>query len=141
MSNKPNAAYPSYPWRSTYWIPTCSAFARSRGRQCRRRVGVRPDGSFYNVCVSHGAKTPPYSERPISAKGKARIGAAARALWTRYRELKSQGLPVWPVGRPKKPTPSPGPAKWQRTETPAARKERIAKLVEAKFPNAKFRDD
>jgi hypothetical protein len=35
-------------------------------------------GSLRGALKPHGSKTPPYSERPISAAGKARIGAAAR---------------------------------------------------------------
>ena len=69
-----------------------------------RKVGLRRNGSLHVVCPSHGSKTPPYSERPISAAGKARIGAAARDMWARYRQLKAAGLPT---GRPKKPAATP----------------------------------
>lgn len=71
--------------------PICHAWAKSRGRPCRRPVGLRRDGTFHVVCVSHGSKTPPYSERPISAAGKERIAAAARSNWVRYRALKQPG--------------------------------------------------
>jgi hypothetical protein len=129
-----------YPWRSKYWFPFCSAWARSRGRQCRRRVGLRPDGTLHVVCNNHGALTPPYEQRPISEAGKARIGAAATAMWERYRLLKSQGLPVWQVGRKKLSTASPM-AKWDWKETPEERKARIAAdLLERFGPNPKFRD-
>jgi hypothetical protein len=60
-----------------YWKPVCHAWAKSRGRRCQRRVGNRRDGSLHVVCPSHGSKTPPYSERPISAAGKERIGAVS----------------------------------------------------------------
>ena len=109
MSNNNKPPRDGYPWRSKYWIPICSAFARSRGRQCRRKVALRPDGSLHTVCVSHGGATPPYSERPISEAGKARIAAAAKAMWARYRELKAAGAPTWQVGRPKLPAKPPRP--------------------------------
>jgi hypothetical protein len=91
--------------------PRCHAWAKSRGRPCIRPVGLRRDGTFHVVCWSHGSNTPPYSERPISAAGKERISAAAKAMWQRYRALKQAGLPTWPVGRKRKPVPSPRPAK------------------------------
>jgi hypothetical protein len=64
--------------------PICHAWAKSRGRPCRRPVGLRRDRTFHVGCWSHGSNTPPYSERPISAAGKARISAAARAMWERF---------------------------------------------------------
>jgi hypothetical protein len=87
--------------------PICHAWAKSMKRPCVRKVGLRRNGSLHVVCPSHGSKTPPYSERPISAAGKARIGAAARDMWARYRQLKAAGLPTWQVGRPKKPAATP----------------------------------
>ena len=90
--------------------PKCHAWAKSRGRPCIRPVGLRRDGTFHVVCWSHGSNTPPYHERPISAAGKARISAAARAMWQRYRALKAAGLPTWQVGRPKLPAKLPTPA-------------------------------
>jgi len=74
-----------YPFRSRYWLPQCNAWARSRGRQCRRRVGMRPDGTLHVVCNNHGALTPPYSEREISESGKERIAASMRAYWQRVK--------------------------------------------------------
>ena len=65
--------------------PICSAWAKSRNRQCRARVGRRPDGSFFRVCRVHGAATPPYSERPIGPEGKERIAAAMRSYWAKVR--------------------------------------------------------
>jgi hypothetical protein len=69
--------------------PVCTAFAKSRGRPCQRRVGKRPDGSPHVVCDSHGAKTPPYEERPISAAGKQRIAETQRSRWAQYRADKA----------------------------------------------------
>jgi hypothetical protein len=66
---------------SRYWKPFCHAWAKSRNRPCRRRVGYRRDGSLRVVCPSHRSKTPPYSERPISEAGKAHISAAAKAMY------------------------------------------------------------
>ena len=74
--------------------PICHAWAKSMKRPCVRKIGLRRNGSLHVVCPSHGSKTPPYSERPISAAGKARIGAAARDMWARYRQLKAAGLPT-----------------------------------------------
>ena len=89
--------------------PICSAWAKSRGRPCQRRVGLRPDGTLHTVCNNHGALTPPYSERPISEAGKQRISAAAKAMWKRYHALKAAGLPAWQVGRKKLPAKPPKP--------------------------------
>jgi hypothetical protein len=91
--------------------PVCTAFAKSRGRPCQRRVGKRPDGSPHVVCDSHGAKTPPYEERPISAAGKQRIAETQRSRWAQYRADKAAGVPYvgGRIGRPPKPKPTPGP--------------------------------
>jgi hypothetical protein len=89
--------------------PKCRAWAKSRGRPCRRPVGLRRDGTFHVVCWSHGSNTPPYSERPISQTGKQRISAAAKLMWQTYRERKATGLPVWQVGRKRKPVATPPP--------------------------------
>jgi hypothetical protein len=108
--------------------PICGAWAKSQKRSCMRKVGLRRNGSLHVVCPSHGSKTPPYSERPISAAGKARIGAAARAMWQRYRSLKSQGLPTWQVGRPKKPAATPRALALTPTDTAERRARAIAEL-------------
>jgi hypothetical protein len=79
----------------------------------------------------------PYAARPISEAGKARIGAAAKAHWERYRRDKAAGGPVGaPVlGRPRKPVaraeaPS---AFWQETEAKA--KERRRLYLQKRYPD------
>jgi hypothetical protein len=84
--------------------PICSAWAKSRGRPCQRRVGLRPDGSLHVVCNNHGALTPPYSDRPISEAGKKAISVAQKRRWMRYRADRAAGIPHEgkAIGRPRK---------------------------------------
>jgi hypothetical protein len=117
--------------------PICHAWAKSRGRPCRRPVGRRRDGTFHVVCWSHGSNTPPYSERPISEAGKQRISAAAKLMWKTYRERKSGGLPVWQVGRKRKPVPPPRPAPRKPVGRPVILTEQdraFAKLIGMRLP-------
>jgi hypothetical protein len=58
--------------------PICHAWAKSMKRNGSLHVVCPSQGSLRGALKPHGSKTPPYSERPISAAGKARIGAAAR---------------------------------------------------------------
>jgi hypothetical protein len=76
--------------------PFCTAFARSRGRQCCRPVGYRKDGSLHVVCPSHGS----LSTGPRTEAGKAIVAAAQRLKWQRYRA----GLCDWRAGR--RPAPA-----------------------------------
>jgi hypothetical protein len=90
-----------YNWRR----PFCHAWGKSRGRPCQRKVGYRRDGSLHVVCPSHGSKTPPYAERPISVAGKQRIAEAQRRRWARFRADRAAGISYKgkPLGRPPKP--------------------------------------
>jgi hypothetical protein len=115
--------------------PTCHAWAKSQKRPCFRKVGLRRNGSLHVVCPSHGSKTPPYSERPISEAGKQRISAAAKAMWKTYRERKSAGLPVWQVGRPKLQATSPSPSVGF---APEQRRQRIVSDPRRRFPDRGF---
>jgi hypothetical protein len=113
--------------------PVCSAWAKSRGRPCKRRVVLRPDGSPHTVCANHGGLTPPYADRPISVAGKARISAASKANWVRYRELKAAGLLTWRAGRPKKPAAST--SRTLRPETPEQRRAGTIRYLKARYPD------
>jgi hypothetical protein len=113
--------------------PTCHAWAKSQKRPCLRKVGLRRNGSLHVVCPSHGSKTPPYSEREISAAGKARISAAATAMWARYRRNKALGLPIPKVGRPKRQVAFSEPQK--PTPTAEERRSSAIRAIQEKWPD------
>ncbi len=59
--------------------------AKSRGRPCQRRVGIRSDATLHNVSRNHGALTPNPRIAVPTDKGQEIISATVKAFWERYR--------------------------------------------------------
>lgn len=82
--------------------------------------------------MSHGALTPPYEDRPISAAGKERIAASMRAYWQRVRS----GEVIRPATKKRERVPSLKLAKWSWKETDEQAKARRDAYLKERFPGS-----
>jgi hypothetical protein len=104
-------------WR--YWQEACGAHARSTGQPCRRRPVLLPNGQVKNGrCPNHGG----HSTGPRTRSGKDRCTEGRLKL---YAARRAAGLPVLPRKPKVEPVASPEPRRWNWTETPEAKRERI----------------
>ena len=102
---------------------------------------MRPDGRPHTVCANHGGLTPNPRTAVLSDVGRQVISATSKRTWERYRANKAAGLPVPKIGRPKRQAATQTTWRGFAPESAEARKERIRREVEARWPNAKYRDD